>query len=339
MTRSRKARLDRREVGVRDGVAERAGRTFGLPACATWLVGVVFALAAGVGCDSRLDQRLAIIDQPRVLAVIADPAEARPGAEVRYTAVIASPDGPVAAAPRWSFCIAPKPPTEDNAVSDGCLDDAHLVALGTQPAVTAALPADGCLNFGPETPPGNFRPRDADATGGYYQPIRLDADGLLAFGLSRITCKLATAPSAVAHDYDLSYVANKSPMLDPPALPSVAAQTYVMLTASWPPEAVETYLYYEPLSQTLVVGREAMRLSWFATGGTLAVDASAVDEAGSATSVSTTWHTPAAGTAYVWLVLRDSAAASRPRRSVSRSNHRQFSAGVDGSEGNRSPEA
>lgn len=46
----------------------------------------------------------------------------------------------------------------------GCLDDAHLVALGTQPAVTAALPANGCLEFGPETPPGNFRPRDADAT-------------------------------------------------------------------------------------------------------------------------------------------------------------------------------
>jgi hypothetical protein len=306
MTRSREARLDRRGVGVREGVAEHTGRTVGSPACATWLAGVAVASAASVGCDDRLDQRLAIIDQPRVLAVIADPAEARPGATVRYTAVIASPDGPVATAPRWSFCVAPRPPTEDNAVSDGCLDDAHLVALGTQPAVTAALPADGCLNFGPETPPGNFRPRDADATGGYYQPIRIDADGLLAFGLSRITCKLATAPSAVAHDYDLSYVANQSPMLDPLALPSVAAQTDVMLTASWPAEAVETYLYYEPLSQTLVIRREAMRLSWFATGGSLAVDASAVAETDPATRVSTIWHTPAAGTAYVWLVLRDS---------------------------------
>jgi hypothetical protein len=270
------------------------------------LVGVVFAAAAGVACDSRLDQRLAIIDQPRVLAVVADPAEARPGALVRYTAVIASPDGPVAAAPRWAFCVAPKPPTEDNAVSDRCLDDASVISLGTQPAVTAALPSDGCLNFGPETPPGNFRPRDADATGGYYQPIRIDLDDLRAFGLSRITCKLATAPSAVAHAYDLSYVANQSPTLDPLAVPSVAAGTDVMLTASWPAEAAETYLSYEPLSQTLVTRREAMRLSWFATGGTLAADASAVAEADPATTVSTIWHTPAAGTAYVWLVLRDS---------------------------------
>jgi len=272
-----------------------------------WASGAAFVAAIGsTGCDSPLDQRLAIIDAPRVLAVIADPAEARPGAQVSYTAVVASPDGPVAAAPRWAFCVAPKPPTEDNAVGGACLDEAHLVVLGTQPAVTAALPADGCLEFGPETPPGNFRPRDADPTGGYYQPIRADLDDLLAFGLSRITCKLATAPPAVAHNYDVSYVPNQNPMLNPPALTSVASNTDVTLTASWPAGAAETYLYYDPLSQTLVTRREAMRLSWFATGGTLAVDASAVAETDLATSVSTTWHTPAAGAAYLWLILRDS---------------------------------
>jgi len=304
MTYARTVLRDRLGLGARDGAGVHAGLGFGFPPRTTRAIGVVCAVCAA--CEGQLDQRLAIIDQPRVLAVIAEPAEAKPGAQVRYAAVIASPDGPVTAAPRWAFCVAPKPPTEDNAVSDGCLDDAHLVALGTQPAVTAALPSDGCLDFGPETPPGNFRPRDADPTGGYYQPIRIDVDDLRAFGLSRITCKLATAPSDVAHDYDLSYVANQSPMLDPAVLPSVAAQTDVMLTASWPPEAVETYLYYEPLSQTLVMRREAMRLSWFATGGTLPADASAVGETDTATRVSTIWHTPAAGTAYVWLVLRDS---------------------------------
>ena len=259
-TRPRSPLRDHLGRCIRDGVSVRAGLAF-LARTARAACVVCAVSAACPACDSRLDQRLAIIDQTRVLAVIAEPAEARPGAQVRYTAVIASPDGPVTAALRWAFCVAPKPPTEDNAVSDGCLDDAHLVALGTQPEVTAALPADGCLDFGPETPPGNFRPRDADATGGYYQPIRIDVDDLRAFGLSRITCKLATAPSAVAHD--LSYVANKSPTLDPPALPSVAAQTDVTLTASWPAEAAETYLSYEQLSQTLVTRREAMRLSWF----------------------------------------------------------------------------
>ncbi|HEX7837350.1 MAG TPA: hypothetical protein VF469_07805 [Kofleriaceae bacterium] len=258
-------------------------------------------------CDAALDQRLAIIDRTRVLAVIAEPAEARPGAPVTYTAVVAAPDGPVTAGPAWAFCVAPKPPSEDNAVSDACLTPAaHLVALGTQPAVTAALPAEGCLDFGPETPPGNFRPRDADASGGFYQPIRADVAGEVAFGLSRITCKLATAPGPVAHDYDLRYVANANPTLDPLALPRVPPDTDVSLTASWPASAAETYLYYDPRSQTLVTRREAMRLSWFATGGRLTVDASAVGETDPATTVSTTWHTPAAGPATLWLVLRDS---------------------------------
>lgn len=265
---------------------------------------LVVALAA---CDDGLDQRLAIIDQPRVLAVIAEPAEAHPGEAVTYRAVIAAPDGPVDAAPRWSYCTAPKPPTEDNAVSAACLDPASLVALGDAPTVTATLPRNGCLQFGPETPPGNFRPRDADATGGYYQPIRVDADGLLAFGLSRITCHLPTAPGDVAHAYDTTYAANTNPTLDPLTVPALPADRDVTLTASWPASAVETYLYYDPDAQTLIPRREAMRLSWFATSGTLAVDASAVPESSSTLTVSTTWHTPpSAGPAQLWLVLRDS---------------------------------
>ena len=267
---------------------------------------LAITVACLAACDAGLDQRLAIIDQPRVLAVIAEPAEARPGAEVHYTAVVASPDGPLATTPRWAFCLAPKPPTEDNAVADACLDDASLAILGDAPSITATLPTTGCLQFGPETPPGNFRPRDADASGGYYQPIRADVDTLLAFGLSRITCKLATAPGPVAHDYDVQYVANHNPTLDPLVLPAVTADRDVTLTASWPAAAAEPYLSYDPASQTLIARREAMRLSWFATGGTLAVDASAVAETDPATAVSTTWHTPAAGPVQLWLVLRDS---------------------------------
>ncbi len=267
--------------------------------------GLAIALACAA-CNDALDQRLAIVDQPRVLAVIAEPAEARPGSVVSYTAVVGAPDGPVTGSPSWAYCVAPKPPTTDNAVSNACLDPANLVSLGTEPSAIGTLPADGCLLYGPETPPGNFRPRDPDGTGGFYQTVQADVDGLVAFGLSRITCQLATATSPIAHDYQVRYVANQNPTIDPLVVSQVAADTDVTLTASWPATAVETYLYYDPLALALVTRREAMRLSWFATGGTLAVDASAVAESDPATQVSTTWHTPAAGTAYLWLVLRDS---------------------------------
>jgi hypothetical protein len=258
------------------------------------------------GCDDALDQRLAIIEAPRVLAVQAEPAEAKPNAMVTYRALVASPDGPIADAPHWAYCTAPKPPTEDNAVSDQCIGDGALVDLGTIDVATGTLANDACARFGPDTPPGGFRPRDPDPTGGYYQPVRVDVVDQLAFGMSRITCKLPTAPTEVARDYDLHYVANANPVLDPIALDTVQADRDVALTASWPAESVESFLYYDALTQQLVTRREAMRVSWFATGGSLAVDASAVGEDDTATTVSTTWHTPAAGEAWLWIVLRDS---------------------------------
>lgn len=267
-----------------------------------------FLLLTLVACEDALDQRLAIVDEPRVLAVVAEPAEAKTGAQVSYHAVVASPDGPLLAEPTWAYCLASKPPTEDNAVSTGCFDDAQLAPLGTSATISAMLPSDGCIRFGPDTPGAGFRPRDPDPTGGYYQPLRVEAgpDIDVAFGFSRITCNLPTAPADVAFDYRMNYVPNSNPVLDPIELVDVPADSDVTLVASWPAGSAETFLWFDPLRQRLIERREALRLSWFATGGGLAVDASAIAEQDEATSVSTTWRTPGPGTAHVWFVLRDS---------------------------------
>lgn len=264
------------------------------------------AAAAVAACEPGLDQRLAIVDAPRVLAIVAEPAEARPGAAVTYRALVASPEGTLDAAPRWSYCTAPKPPTEDNVVSTSCARGDALQPIGDAAAVTAALPADACARFGPEVPPGDLRPRDPDPTGGYFQPVRADVGPLIAFGLARVTCKLPGTTAELAREYELRYAANENPVLEAPALAAVPAHARVPLTASWPAGAAEPYLHFDPLAQALVLRREAMRLSWFATAGALDVDASAVGEDELATSVTTTWHTPGPGPATLWFVLRDS---------------------------------
>ncbi|MGE0547810.1 MAG: hypothetical protein AB7O24_15785 [Kofleriaceae bacterium] len=270
-----------------------------------WVLWIA-AAATLPACDDGLDQRLSIIRDTRVLAVIAEPAEAKPGALVEYQAVIASPSGPPTQPPAWAFCTAPKPPTEDNAVSVECIGTGSQIDLGVADRVTGVLPADGCLRFGPDTPPGGFRPRAADATGGYYQPVKVTLDDELAFGLSRITCKLPAAPAELARRYDVDYVANRNPTfaIDAPAI--VTANTDVPLTASWPADSVESYLFFEPSAQALLVRRESMHVSWYASGGALAVDGSLVDEQDVATQVTTTWHTPDPGQAWLWFVLRDS---------------------------------
>lgn len=266
---------------------------------------LVCSLVVLAACDNALDQRLAIVDQPRLLAIVPEPPEARPGAMIRYSLVAGGPDGPLAALPDWAYCTASKPPTEDNSVADGCLAG-EVSELGSSVLLTATLPNDGCARFGPDTPSSDFRPRDPDPTGGYYQPIRVTSDALVGIGLSRITCDLPTAPGPVAHDYQTSYVANNNPTLDPIGVGDVDEGTDVELVASWPAGAAESYLFYDLVSQTLVTRRESMRLSWFATAGAIDVDASAVDEADSATSVSTTWHAPSEpGPVTLWFVLRD----------------------------------
>ena len=265
-----------------------------------------------VGCEHALDQRLAIVDTPRVLAIVSEPPEVLPGAATTVTALVGGPDGTIAADPAWSLCAAPKPPTEDNGVAVGCVED-QVVPIGDGASLPATIPTDACRTFGPDVISMGFRPRPPDATGGYFQPIRADVPALdIAFGFTRITCNLANAPGDIAQTFHLDYVANTNPTLEPlviagvPGTTSVASDTTVTLAATWPDDAVESYLYFDPDAQVLVTRRESMRLSWFATGGELAVDASAVGEGDPARSVTTTWHTPPAGTATLWLVLRDS---------------------------------
>jgi hypothetical protein len=259
-----------------------------------------------VGCEDALDQRLAIVNAPRVLAVVSEPAEGKPGDTVTVSALVASPDGPITAGPTWALCTAPKPPTEDNAVASSCLGSDQVMPLGTAPTATTPIPMDACALFGPDVPGPGFRPRDPDPTGGFYQPVRADAgDAGVAFGFARITCKLGSAPGNVAHDYQTMYVANRNPVLAPLALDHVPADSDVTLTAAW--DAPEQYLYYDPSAQELIARRESMRVSWFATAGSLPVDATAVGEDDPATTASTIWHTPAqAGPVWVWLVVRDS---------------------------------
>jgi hypothetical protein len=267
---------------------------------------LVIVLDLAPGCDRALDQRLAIVDSPRVLAIVSSPAEAKPGTPVSFSALAASSDGPVAASPSWFLCTAPKPPTEDDAVSDPCVHDENAL-LPIDP-MAATIPPDACMQFGPDVPPGGFRPRDPDPTGGYYQPVRAELAGAdLAFGFTRITCNLANAPSDVAQQYETMYIANANPVLTVDVPFEVATGGSVAITASWPAASAENYLYYDPARQALVARREAMRVSWYASAGSLPVDASAVAEDDPASSVTTMWHAPTEPqTAWLWFVLRDS---------------------------------
>jgi hypothetical protein len=278
-----------------------------------------FLLALALGaCVPTLISDDARVTTPRILAVRADPAEAKPGASITFTALVAGPGGAVQApAIVWSFCQAPKPLNEDNVVSNACLESASLIAAGSGPSVAAATPLNACSLFGPDAPPGAVRPRDADETGGYYQPLRVDLAGWdRTIALPRITCNLANASGATATAFAQAYTPNENPKLlplvaavggAPVSLDAVGPCARVDLTASWPAQSAETYAYYDAASGTVGSKREAMSLAWYASGGGLEREATGRAEDDLATMSSNTWTAPtAAGASHLWIVLRDS---------------------------------
>jgi hypothetical protein len=204
--------------------------------------------------------------------------------------------------------------------------------LGTASSEAAPLPIDACGLFGPDVPPAIAnqppgRPVDADSTGGYYQPTRLVAGSQIAIGMVRITCGVPGASPEQFAELTADTHPNENPAIDTVSAGAlgnlvtadlgtntVQPSQVVNLQAAWascPPSAPgctgsEWYAYLDPVTQAVVRTREEMRLSWFASGGTFAVDRTGRDAMDPTPYTDNTWTAPSApGVVNVWLVLRD----------------------------------
>jgi hypothetical protein len=177
---------------------------------------------AASGCTPALDDRLSLLDGPRVLAIAATPAEQAPAKEATFEALFASPGDAPPPALSWAFCIERKPLAEPGAVSTDCLrrSGPGLAPLGSGSTVTGTVPDDACRVFGPD-PPANTagepagRAADPDLSGGYYQPLRLRfADGgrdVYTTGAVRIACGLPGATPEQALEMTRRYRRNERP--------------------------------------------------------------------------------------------------------------------------------
>lgn len=270
-------------------------------------------LLATATCAPTFGQGDFLVTSTRVLAVRADPAEAKPGEDVTFTALVASPDGTVIAASiDWSFCTVPKPVTEDNVVSRACLGAASLVPAGSGATTTATLPTNGCSIFGPDTSSSTLRPRDPDVTGGYYQPLRVSLAGAEdAFALARIHCNLAQADAITATAFAKAYQLNRNPKLLPlvasVALSAIPRGGHITLQESWAVESAEVFAHFDAVGQTITQQRESMRVAWYASDGVLDTETTGRAASDLATTADDGWTAPTAeGTTHLWVVLRDS---------------------------------
>ncbi len=270
-------------------------------------------------CVPNLGSGDSLITQTQILAIRAAPAEAVPGTKTTFTSLVASPSGPVSGPDvQWNFCTAPLPLTEDNVVSNVCLEDTALIAAGAGPSVVAKTPPMGCSLYGPDAPAnGGFRPPDPDATGGYYQPLRADVTGAdSAFALVRIHCDLASAGADAAKTFTTQYTLNQNPTLLPltatiaghaARFDAIPAGSMVTVEAAWPSADAETYAYFDVATQSVTTQREAMQVAWYSTTGSFATEATGRASTDMTATSDDTWTAPAAaGTGTLFVVLRDS---------------------------------
>jgi hypothetical protein len=286
-----------------------------------WILALVTACKPDLGAPGSL------VSEPRILAIQSEPAEVTPNHDVGLTALIVDPGGTITPDVAWGFCTQPAPLASDNVVGDDCIyAAASLMPRGV--AITATIPIAACSVFGPTPPapePGMppRRPHDADVTGGYYQPIRALAElgggaQIPAVGLTRITCDLPNAPIDVVQEFRARYHPNQNPVIartvaqlpdqpDAQDLPvDLPAHAQIPLRVHWTDDSAETYPVFDPQTRTLVDHREAIRVSWFVTGGELASERTGRTEDDPLTYADNVWTTPDGGPASLWIVVRDS---------------------------------
>jgi hypothetical protein len=266
-----------------------------------------------LGCAPDFDDRSYLVEQSRLIAVMVEPPEARPGERINVFPVVA---GGKTRGLSFRFCTQPRPPAEPRPIAVPCLDDAGIVLEANGPGAEGTIPADACARFGPDPVGGDLRPVDADASGGFYQPLIVSGFEEASVAFVRVHCPLPDAPVDLSRALEERYRLNQNPALSeltttlagtpPPelSLPS-GKSSQVLLT--FPETAQESYVWLLPNGDALEARTEDLRVGWFVSSGKLASSTT-----GAVAGFFANTFTPDGGAEQVelWAVLQDSRGGS-----------------------------
>lgn len=217
-----------------------------------WSIGfaVLAAFLGTAACVPAFDDDLALLQEPRVLAVRTEPAEVAPGAAARLSVLVAAPEG---AAPRpedilWALCLARKPLTELGPVDQRCIEEFGtpldiFQPLGAGLSVEAPIPADACQRFGPQQPVGSDgkasgRAVDPDLSGGYHHPVVVGRDAEVVLGSVRLACGAVGIGDRELVRFNSGYRPNENPAIERVELRSNGDRLELRAVLDGPPTRV-----------------------------------------------------------------------------------------------------
>jgi hypothetical protein len=240
------------------------------------------------------------IERARLLAVVAQPAEVAPGDEVTLAALMAAPEEAEPVSVAWAPCDAPTPFGASTTVSEACWGALAAAPREMERERTFTVPLDACARFGADGSAG-ARPRDPDATGGWYWPVALGLDESTSFAGVRLTCRPGSVPLEVVQAWRSAWRPNDNPRLEVIAsspLDALTSGQTVELVADWSNTPEESYAVARPGSAQLDFATESYDVSWFVAGDVV------LEKARTSGRVQLRVP-PTAGTGRVWGVLRD----------------------------------
>lgn len=271
------------------------------------------------GCAPELEDRPYLLGREQLIAAVAEPPEVRPGAEIRVTP-IGAPREVRAGAGHYGFCAQAPPPADPRTVAEACFREDGRALSADDDGARGNVPADACARFGPDPVGSGFRPRDADATGGFYQPLVIEGFGPPSVAQVRVLCPLPDVPVDLARAYVETYTPNRNPTglkLERETsdgwrpLERVGGGEQVKLRVTWDPAARERYVWVAPDASELEPRVESMSVAWFTTGGTLAEARTGRAEDDPSSDSENGFEAPAeAGTVRIWAVVHDSRGGS-----------------------------
>ena len=266
---------------------------------------MLFVLCLGCCAPALVDEPW-LVTGARVVAVTAEPPEAAPGATVALRAVVARATGSIEQeGVRWASCDQPRAYSQNEPVNPNCLGALSAAPIGAS-ATEVVLSGDICARFGPDAPSAGVRPRDPDATGGYYLPVGVQVGEAPAFAFVRLRCQPAGISFEVAQAYRRQARPNTNPTFvlsafvegTPTSFDALAASASVELRADWSASPEETFSVIDSATSTLTTHIERYDVSWFVTAGRLS-------SARSSTGTGR-WQLPSApGQGALWAVVRD----------------------------------
>lgn len=294
-------------------------------ATATLALGATAVLAAA--CTDPFEPR-SLVQNPRVLAIVAEPPEAAPGQDVRLTALVADPDER-AFALRWRVCarrdsILGFSSMQYGEVRDdrGCRDDSgFFLELATDADGSTTLPGAvtevafdrleaAAAAYGELIPADTLR-RILDTAG---LPLAveleaLDGDEIVARAFKRVNLTRREErgtnpppPRFTADGEQLAAVAGAAPFACAPAVEPTLVRRNAEVQLAPDPDVdawLETFPVIDVRGQ-VQQAREGAYYAWFSTGGRFSRETTHAPDA------TTRWRAPDEPGPYpLWLVVRD----------------------------------